>query len=124
MNKFTAAAAVNLRPVVRPERLWETRGSRLPLRGVLRLCIEAQRREARLWVRSLVCSTIKGSLPAFASGDVVDAADATDIHSITEWRSLSPSSVIRTAIGPSCDVLSPCGERWGFTLFRGNDTIG
>ena len=39
-------------------------------------------------------------------------------------RSLSPSSVIRTAIGPSCDVLSPCGERCGFTLFRGNDTIG
>ena len=40
MNKFTkAAATVNLRPVVRPERLWETRGSRLPLRGVIRLWI-------------------------------------------------------------------------------------
>jgi hypothetical protein len=38
MNKFTAAA-VNLRPVVRPERLWETRGSRLPLRRVFRLWI-------------------------------------------------------------------------------------
>jgi hypothetical protein len=32
MNEFTkAAAAVNLRQVVRPERLWETRGSRLPV---------------------------------------------------------------------------------------------
>jgi hypothetical protein len=30
---------VNLRQVVRPERLWETRGSRLPLRGVIRLWI-------------------------------------------------------------------------------------
>src|SRR5450755_5067627 len=30
---------VNLRQVVRPERLWETRGSRLPLRGVIRLRI-------------------------------------------------------------------------------------
>jgi hypothetical protein len=67
---------------------------------------------------------MKGSQPAFASGDVVHAAGATDIHSITEWPSLSPSSVIRTAIGPSCDVLSPCGERCGFTLFRWNDAIG
>ena len=40
MNKFTKAAAdVNLRQVVRPERLWETRGSRLPLRSVFRLWI-------------------------------------------------------------------------------------
>jgi hypothetical protein len=30
---------VNLRQVVRPERLWEARGSRLPLRGVIRLRI-------------------------------------------------------------------------------------
>jgi hypothetical protein len=67
---------------------------------------------------------MKGSLPAFASGDVVDVADATDICPITEQHSLSPSSVIPTAIGPSCDALSPCGERCGFTLFRGNDTIG
>jgi hypothetical protein len=67
---------------------------------------------------------MKGSQPAFAFGDVVNVADATDIHSITEWHSLSPSSVIRTAISPSCDVLSPCGERCGFTLFRWNDTIG
>jgi hypothetical protein len=34
---------VNLRQVVRPERLWGIRGSRLPLRGVIRLGIEAQR---------------------------------------------------------------------------------
>ena len=44
MNKFTKAARafidrVNLRQVVRPERLWETGGSRLPLRGVIRLWI-------------------------------------------------------------------------------------
>jgi len=43
---------------------------------------------------------------------------------LTEWHSLSPSYVIPTAIGPSCDALSPCGERCGFNLFRGNDTIG
>ena len=67
---------------------------------------------------------MQGSQPAFASGDVVDVADATDIRSITEWHSLSPSSVIRTAIGASCDALSSCEERCGFTLFRGNDTIG
>src|SRR5258708_38611088 len=73
---------------------------------------------------SLVGSTIKGSQPAFASGDVVDDADATDIHSITEWHSLSPSSVIRTAIGASCDALSPCGERCGFTLSGGMTGLG
>jgi hypothetical protein len=67
---------------------------------------------------------MQGSQPAFASGDVVDVADATDIRSITEWHSLSPSSVIRTAVGASCDALSPCGERCGFTLFRWNDAIG
>jgi hypothetical protein len=44
MNKFTKAATVlkdyvNLRQVGRPKRLWETRGSRLPLRGVIRLWI-------------------------------------------------------------------------------------
>jgi hypothetical protein len=44
MNKFTKAATVlkdyvNLRQVGRPKRLWETRGSRLPLRGVIRLSI-------------------------------------------------------------------------------------
>jgi hypothetical protein len=67
---------------------------------------------------------MKGSLPAFASGDVVDMANATDIYSITEQHSLPPSSVVRNAIGPSCDVLSPCEERCGFTLFHWNDTIG
>jgi hypothetical protein len=30
---------VNLQQVVRPEQLWETGGSRLPLRGVIRLGI-------------------------------------------------------------------------------------
>ena len=66
----------------------------------------------------------KGSQPAFAPGDVVDVADATDIRSITERPSLSPSSVVRTAIGASRDALSPCEERCGFTLFRWNDAIG
>jgi hypothetical protein len=32
----------------------------------------------------------QGSLPAFASGDVVDATDATGIYSVTEQPSLSP----------------------------------
>jgi hypothetical protein len=32
----------------------------------------------------------QGSGPAFATGDVVDAADATGIYSITEQPSLSP----------------------------------
>ena len=44
MDTFARAATVfidhvNLRQVVRPGRLWETRGSRLPLRGVIRLWI-------------------------------------------------------------------------------------
>ncbi len=52
----------------------------------------------------------ESSLPAFAFGDVVNAADSTDIRSITQWHSLSPSSVIRTAISLSCDVLSPAGS--------------
>jgi len=56
----------------------------------------------------LSCEDHKGKSAAFASGDVVNVADATDIHSITEWHSLSPSSVIRIAIGASCDALSPC----------------
>ena len=44
MSKFTkAAAAGNLGQVSRPERLWENRGSRLPLRSVIRLWIEGQR---------------------------------------------------------------------------------
>jgi hypothetical protein len=67
---------------------------------------------------------MKGSPPAFASGDVVGVADATDIRSITERHSLSPSSVVRIAIGASRDALSPFGERFGFTLFRWNDAIG
>jgi hypothetical protein len=37
---------------------------------------------------------------------------------ITGQPSLSPISVTRTAIGPSCDGLSPCGERYGLILFR------
>jgi hypothetical protein len=42
----------------------------------------------------------QGSGPAFASGDVVDATDATGICSITEQPSLSPRSPTRTAIDP------------------------
>ncbi len=54
---------------------------------------------------------MQGSQPAFAPGDVVDVTDATDIRSITERHSLSPSSVVRTAMGASCDALSPCSIR-------------
>jgi hypothetical protein len=44
--------------------------------------------------------------------------DATPICPITGQPSLAPISVTRIAIGPSCDVLSPCGERYGLILFR------
>ena len=66
----------------------------------------------------------EGSQPAFATGDVVDGTDATGIRSITERHSLPPSSHVRTAVGPSCDVLSLVGERYGFILFRWDDAIG
>jgi hypothetical protein len=66
----------------------------------------------------------EGSRPAFATRDVVDGANATGIRSITERPSLPPSSRVRTAVGPSCDVLSLCGERYGFILFRWNDAMG
>jgi hypothetical protein len=72
----------------------------------------------------LSCEAPEGSQPAFAPGDVVDGTDATSIRSITERHSLLPSSHVRTAIGPSCDVLSLVGERYGFILFRWNDAIG
>ena len=58
----------------------------------------------------LSCEAPEGSQLAFAPGDVVDGTDATGIHSITERHSLPPSSHIRTAIGPSCDVLSLVGS--------------
>jgi hypothetical protein len=54
----------------------------------------------------LSCEAPEGSQPVFATGDVVDGTDATGIRSITERHSLSPSSHVRAAIGPSCDVLS------------------
>jgi hypothetical protein len=60
----------------------------------------------------------EGSQLAFASGDVVNGNDATDIRSITERHSLSPTSHVRIAIGASCDVLSFVRERYGFILFR------
>jgi len=58
----------------------------------------------------LSCEAPEGSQPAFAPGDVVDGTDATSIRSITERHSLPPSSHVRTAIGPSCDVLSLVGS--------------
>jgi hypothetical protein len=57
----------------------------------------------------LSCEAPEGSQLAFASGDVVDGTDTTSIRSITERHSLPPSSHVRTAIGPSCDVLSLWG---------------
>jgi hypothetical protein len=58
----------------------------------------------------LSCEAPEGSQLAFASGDVVDGTDATGIRSITERHSLPPSSHVRTAVGPSCDVLSLVGS--------------
>jgi hypothetical protein len=54
------------------------------------------------------------------SGEVIwsPQGDATFICPITGQPSLSPISVTRIAIVPSCDGLSPCGERYGLTLFR------
>src|SRR4029077_13997537 len=58
----------------------------------------------------LSCEAPEGSQPAFAPGDVVDWTDATGIRSVTERHSLPPSSHVRTAIGPSCDMLSLVGS--------------
>ena len=55
------------------------------------------------------------SLPAFAWSDV--AKGSTPIRSITERRSLSPSSSTRTAIDLPCGVSSQW-ERYGLTVFR------
>jgi hypothetical protein len=54
------------------------------------------------------------------SGEVMlsPCGDATSICPITGQPSLAPISVTRIAIGPSCDELSPCEERYGLTLFR------
>jgi hypothetical protein len=49
--------------------------------------------------------------------------NATSICSVTGQHSLFRISDIRIAISPSCDGRSPRGERYGLTLFRGNDTI-
>ena len=51
------------------------------------------------------------SQPAFAFGDVVHATNATDIRSITERHSLFLFSVVRIAVGASCDAPSPFGEQ-------------
>jgi hypothetical protein len=60
------------------------------------------------------------------SGEVMLSpfGDATSICPITGQPSLAPISVTRIAIGASCDALSSCEERCGFTLFRWNDAIG
>jgi len=54
------------------------------------------------------------------SGEVIwsPRGDATSICPVTGQLSLAPISVTRIAISPSCDGLSPCGERYGLTLFR------
>jgi hypothetical protein len=49
--------------------------------------------------------------------------NATSICSVTGQHALFRISDIRIAIGPSCDGRSPHGERYGLTLFRGNDTV-
>ena len=54
----------------------------------------------------LSCEAPQGSGLAFAPGDVIGKTDATGICSITEQHSLSPWSVVRTAIGSSYEELS------------------
>jgi hypothetical protein len=58
---------------------------------------------------------LEGSLHAFAWSDVAEGS--TPIRSITERRSLSPSSSTRTAIDSPCG-LSSHRERYGLTVFR------
>jgi hypothetical protein len=67
----------------------------------------------------------QGSGPAFASSDVVGATELN--RELLHYGAAFAFSLtaVRTAIGPSCDVLSPVtGEQYGFILFRWNDTIG
>src|SRR5215813_6765081 len=63
----------------------------------------------------------EGSLPAFAWSDV--AKGSAPIRSITERRSLSPSSSTRTAIDSPCG-LSSHRERYGLTVFRLSARVG
>jgi hypothetical protein len=49
--------------------------------------------------------------------------NATSIYPITGQHSLFLSSATPIAIDPPCGGSSPFGERYGLTLFRGNDTI-
>jgi hypothetical protein len=49
------------------------------------------------------------SQPAFAFGDVVQVTNSTDVRSITERHSLFLFSVVRIAVGASCDALSLFG---------------
>jgi hypothetical protein len=55
----------------------------------------------------------------FVPGDV-----STRIRIITVRRSLLPTSQSRIAIGPSCDRLSPKGERYGVSTFRLSSNVG
>jgi hypothetical protein len=66
----------------------------------------------------LSCEAPWRSQPAFASGNVADVDDATDIRSITERRLLFLQSVIRIAIDRPCGFSSSFKERYGFTLFH------
>jgi hypothetical protein len=57
------------------------------------------------------------------SGEVMlsHRGDATSICPITGQHSLLRNSDTRTAIDPPYGFTSPCGERYGLTLFRGDD---
>src|SRR6266496_383099 len=67
----------------------------------------------------LSCKGPKRSQLTFALGDVVLAADATDIRSITERHSLPLSSHTRITVDRPCGFTSPLREeRYGLTLFR------
>jgi hypothetical protein len=68
-------------------------------------------------IQAFSCEGPEKSQLAFASGDVIRIADATDIRSITERHSLFLSSHFRIAI-VSLAASYPGRERYGFTLFR------
>src|SRR5215472_4668416 len=64
----------------------------------------------------LSCEGPRKRLPAFASGNVVDVADATGIHAVTAWHSLLFLSHSRNAIVPPYGVSTLSRERYGFIL--------
>jgi hypothetical protein len=69
----------------------------------------------------LSCEAPEGSQFAFASGDVVHGTDAAGIRSITERQFASSFLSCPHRRRPILRCAFPCGERYGFILFRWND---